>query len=508
MRRLSIRWRLTLWYGAILSLTLAGFSGAAYLRMRNHLLDLTDATLREELVELEQEIGRARELSHSPEELNIRFSGPDGYVFQVRKLKGETLFRSMNVEFAGLPEPDAGKIPSGGLIHESVALNGLGPARLVSRIVSDPSGPLLIQAAATMVPNARALRELSTVMLSIGPLALVSGLGCGYWLARKALAPVDRMTAAAAEITSTRLNRRLEEPVTDDELNCLARTFNAMIARLERSFEEVRRFTADAAHELRTPLATMRTETEVALRLPRCAERDTSMLENLLEEIDRLTRLVSHLLFLCREDSGVAGGDFQPVYLNDVVRDVGEHMQIMAREKGVILEVSFSEPSRVRGDTDRLRQLFFNLLDNAIKYTPSNGRVTVRVDALVDRSMSVSPIRGSGSRLSICPTSLSAFIAWTLREAWRLKEVAWVWPFASQLPKLMKVESRSRVLLAVEHASHWYCRCCARCQEPRRQQPAVNFRQRDRIVYRRSSLAEWPGSLGVTTFEPQATRQS
>jgi heavy metal sensor kinase len=233
-----------------------------------------------------------------------------------------------------------------------------------------------------MIPNARALQELVMILLSIGPLVLACGLGCGYWLARKALAPVDQMTATAAEITSTRLDRRLDEPVTDDELSCLARTFNAMIARLQRSFEEVRRFTADAAHELRTPLATMRTEAEVALRSPRSPERDARVLENLLEEIERLTRLVSHLLFLCREDTGVGVGDLQPMRLDDVVRDVGEHMQVMAREKGVTLVIDLPETCRVNGNTDRLRQLFFNLFDNAIKYTPTPGKVTVQVEAL------------------------------------------------------------------------------------------------------------------------------
>jgi two-component system, OmpR family, heavy metal sensor histidine kinase CusS len=98
---------------------------------------------------------------------------------------------------------------------------------------------------------------------------LACALGGGYWLARRALAPVDRMAATAAEITSTRLDCRLPEPAADDELSHLARIFNAMIERLQRSFEEVRRFTADAAHELRTPLAAMRTEAEVALRAPR-----------------------------------------------------------------------------------------------------------------------------------------------------------------------------------------------------------------------------------------------
>jgi heavy metal sensor kinase len=185
------------------------------------------------------------------------------------------------------------------------------------------------------------------------------------------------MATEAAEITATRLDRRLDEPVTVDELGSPARTFNAMIARLQRSFEEVRRFTADAAHELRTPLAAMRTEAEVALRSPRSSERDGHVLEDLLEEIERLTHLVSHLLFLSREDAGITADNFRPVQLDDAVREVGEHMQVAAREKGVKLVVDLPESCRVSRDADRLRQLLFNLLDNAIKYTQHAGTVSV-----------------------------------------------------------------------------------------------------------------------------------
>jgi two-component system, OmpR family, heavy metal sensor histidine kinase CusS len=154
-----------------------------------------------------------------------------------------------------------------------------------------------------------------------------------------------------------------------------------MIARLQRSFEEVRRFTADAAHELRTPLAAMRTEAEVALRSPRSPDRDAQVLENLLEEIERLTRLVSHLLFLCREDTGVNVGDLQRVRLDEIVSDVFEHMKVAAREKGLDLSIKRVDACEVSGEADRLRQLFFNLLDNAIKYTQSGGNVTVETQA-------------------------------------------------------------------------------------------------------------------------------
>jgi two-component system, OmpR family, heavy metal sensor histidine kinase CusS len=377
MRRLSIRWRLTLWYGAVLSTVLVGFSVAVYVLMHRHLLALTDSALREELDELGDEVERAKSLSGLPELLRIRFPGHEGYELQVGTVAGEPLFRSEGVRSGGLPSPDFPWISPGGPVYENVTLNRLGPVRLGSGMVPGPSGQLLIQVAVTLVPNANALQELVAVLLTIGPLALACALGGGYWLARRALAPVDRMAATAAEITSTRLDYRLADPAAGDELSHLARVFNAMIERLQRSFEEVRRFTADAAHELRTPLAAMRTEAEVALRSPRSPERDGRMLENLLEEIERLTRLVSHLLFLARADTGMSVGDIQPVRLGDVVREVGEHMQVAAREKEVKLVVALQDSCEMIGDADRLRQLFFNLLDNAIKYTPPGGTVIV-----------------------------------------------------------------------------------------------------------------------------------
>jgi two-component system, OmpR family, heavy metal sensor histidine kinase CusS len=381
VRSLSIRWRLTLWYGAVLSVILLGFCAAVYLLMERHLLSLTDATLREELDELGAEVTRARSLAELPAGLELRFPGQEGYELQVGTLTGELLFRSVGIGSKGLPRPVDLPLDLGAPAYESVNLNGYGPVRLSSRVLPAATGSVLIQAAVTLAPNIHAMRELVAVFLTIGPVALVSTLAGGFWLARKALSPVDRMAATAAEITATQLDRRLAEPEAKDELGYLAQTFNAMIARLQRSFDEVHRFTADAAHELRTPLAAMRTEAEVALRSPRSPERDARVLENLLEEIERLTRLVSHLLFLCREETGVGVGDLRPVRLDEIVIDVCEHMKVVAREKRLELLVEHADTCVVNGEADRLRQLFFNLLDNAIKYTQSGGKVTVETQA-------------------------------------------------------------------------------------------------------------------------------
>jgi heavy metal sensor kinase len=151
-----------------------------------------------------------------------------------------------------------------------------------------------------------------------------------------------------------------------------------MIARLERSFEEIRRFTADAAHELRTPIAVLRNEAEVALRLPREPEQYRAILEDQLEELERLSRLAERLLFLCRGDAGLVPRACQPVDLREVVEDVAEHMRVVAEENGVTLQAEGVAPCSIPGDEDQLRRLLFNLLDNAIKFTPASG--TVRIE--------------------------------------------------------------------------------------------------------------------------------
>jgi heavy metal sensor kinase len=236
---------------------------------------------------------------------------------------------------------------------------------------------VVVQAATSLASIDQELAALLTVLLFSGPLALVCALVGGYLLARKALAPVDRMVQTAEEITATRLDRRIDVTKTDDELGRLARTLNGMIARLERSFDEVRRFTADAAHELRTPIAVLRNEAEVTLRMPREPDHYRRVLEDQLEELERLSRLAERLLFLCREDAGLVPMSRELVQLDAVVTDVVEHMRVVAEEGAVRLEADRIAPCRVKGDEDQLRRLLFNLLDNAIKFTPPEGKVAI-----------------------------------------------------------------------------------------------------------------------------------
>ena len=223
------------------------------------------------------------------------------------------------------------------------------------------------------------MRELLAALLLFGSLAILGAVAGGYLLARRALAPIDQMTLAAREISASRLNRRLDAPNESDELGRLASTFNQMFARLEQSFADMQHFTADAAHELRTPLTILRSEAEVALRAPRSAEDYRRSLESLLEEAERLTHLADQLLYLCREDAGIAKAEFAEIELDHLAGDVVGHMRAVAESKGVALQVGELSPCRMLGDSQRLRRLLFNLLDNAVKFTPQGGTVTIQL---------------------------------------------------------------------------------------------------------------------------------
>jgi two-component system, OmpR family, heavy metal sensor histidine kinase CusS len=383
MKRLNIRLRLTLWYGAVLATVLAVFGAAIYLMMRHVLRTQMDAALAQELNEVVEEAEEANNEARLQQRLAQRFLRHDGYEFQVSRVDGGVIFRSERLNAEALPIPpiptsfkrlDFERVPLG---SHSTMLDHLGRWRVATELVPGPGGTLVIQAAASLAPDNRGLQELLLVLLSTGPLALAAALGGGYLLARKALSPVDRMNVATSEITADRLDRRIEVLNHDDELGRLARTLNGMIARLERSFDEIRRFTADAAHELRTPLAVLRSEAEVALRSPREPEHYRRVIEDMLEEVERLSRLAEQLLFLCREDAGLAARVRAPVRLDELVGEVTEHMRVVADVKAIQLEAAPLPRSEIAGDEDQLRRLFSNILDNAVKFTPSGGTISV-----------------------------------------------------------------------------------------------------------------------------------
>jgi len=263
--------------------------------------------------------------------------------------------------------------------------------RVISRHGRISSQPVVIQVGRSQTPMTQQLRQLALILVLGLPLGIaIAGFG-GYSLARLALAPVNRMAERARLITAERLSDRLPVVHPEDELGRLATVFNETLGRLEASFEQMRRFTADVSHELRTPLTAIRSVGEVGLREPRDAPNYRAIIGSMLEEADRLSGLVDRLLTLSRAESGHAKLTIDAVDLKELAEDVVNYLGVLAEEKGQSLTVA--AVGRPRGSADRqvLRQSLINLVDNAIKYTPSGGRIQIDVaDTASGPSLAVS----------------------------------------------------------------------------------------------------------------------
>lgn len=378
MRGISVRWRMTIWYGGVLATMLLVFGVAIYFVMRQHLLDRIDTGLREELSDVLSEVTRANDRDEMLVWLDRRFARHEGFDFQITGADGERVFANLRMNERRLPIPQsatAGDAPTFSSIFESSESR----YRIVTQQVDGPGAPLIVQVARSLQDFDHETSQLLATLLVAGPLTLLCAIGGGYFLARRALSPVDRMAAAATEIDARRLGRRLAVVNSDDEIGHLASTLNHMLDRLENSFQEMHRFTADASHELRTPISVIRSEAELALGKPLTESERQDLLGSILEECERLSWVTDQLLTLCREDAGITSMTREQVDLVQLVSGVVETMRPLAEGKNQKLTARTDGPAILEGDPVRLRHVVYNLLDNAIKYTPSGGEVSTTV---------------------------------------------------------------------------------------------------------------------------------
>lgn len=227
-------------------------------------------------------------------------------------------------------------------------------------------------------PQRELLEQIRLAFAWLIPLGvLLAGIG-GYFVARKSLAPVANMGAQVERISAANLHERLEVRNATDELGRLARTFNDLLDRLDQSFERQRRFISDASHELRTPISILRGEAEVALsQLSRPPEEYRESLAVLHEEAQRLSNIVEDLFTLTRADAGEYRLTRTDFYLDELAADCVRATRALAQAKNITLSVVAAHEMPVRADEDLLRRMILNLLDNAIKYTPEGGNVSV-----------------------------------------------------------------------------------------------------------------------------------
>ncbi len=420
----TIRSRLTTAYSLALVGTLVAFGMALWVLRRANTRREIERDLTTVAAQALSEIVRARERGDSlteggpfgpvaTRELQTRMEGVPGYVWLLTP-NGRLLYSSWAVrqlspdERAALQRrarellPDSSRpadrpgLLGGGSIRVTLPPDTVGastggagsqdangvPIDLYLLARSDPALPPEIAGVIVGMsarPTIIAPREVIAAVLLVAPLILLLSVGAAYLIAGPAIRMnLDRVINEVEAITDGRsLHRRLPVDATADELTRLTATLNAMMGRLETSFGALRRFTADASHELKTPLAVLRANVERAMSAPAGSTEQMVALEEAIQEVARMAGLVDSLLTLARADEGRFDLHRERIDVEPLVRDIFETAVILGEEAGIAVEMPIVEPCVIMGDTPRLRQLFLNLVTNAIKYTPRGGNVTI-----------------------------------------------------------------------------------------------------------------------------------
>jgi heavy metal sensor kinase len=381
----SVRVRLTLWYVGVMLLVLGVYAGAVYTVVHDNSSQRLDDHLKENFDWAYDMLAQRPDGSIAPYDETGEGDSP---WLQVYSPDGQLLYKT--------PEARRNPVPASDRLARNpderiVTVPNEKPPFVTYRVMSGGarigSRPVVVQVAASETSIIQDQHQLLYILLLGLPAAVaLAGIG-GYGLARRALAPVDRMAERARSINAEQLNARLPVDNPDDELGRLATVFNHTFARLESSFQRMRHFTADASHELRTPLTAMRSVGEVGLRGRRDETAYREIIGSMLEEVDRLALLVDRLLMLSRADTGEAKLSLDVVDLPALAQEVAEQLGVLAEEKDQSIQLNFSDVGRWMGDRVVLRQALLNLVDNAIKYSPNGGRIEIRVAELDDRTI-------------------------------------------------------------------------------------------------------------------------
>lgn len=381
MKRLSIGMRLTLWYLAIFLLAEFVFGAGMWLILRKNLNDIADAALEGQAADLERFLKARSGVPASQlqaeisEDYNIERS--EDYL-QISDASGQFIYRSRFLDEHPLPELSIIQLQEPR--YEIRKLGNL-PFRILSQKMELDGRIFIVQIGSNLDEEVETLDAFRKYLLMFAPILLLAASAVGYWLSRKALSPVDTLARTARTISGHNLSSRLEPLHTGDELQRLSDTLNEMLARIEAAFRRVTEFTANASHELRTPIALIHTEAELALRRSREESDYREALMHILLQADRTARLIEELLALARADSGAEALDMHPVDLRPTLRESALKWNQMASLRDLQFEERVgTQPLTVMGDESALRRAIDILLDNAFKYTPLPGKVTLSAE--------------------------------------------------------------------------------------------------------------------------------
>jgi len=372
----SVRTRLTLWYAGVLALSLIAFAFLVYYAAASIFYERQDESLRSTAQTVAsayaEELEEAHSVSKAGQIVLAELVFPNRYV-QVTDTSGTPIASSKNISLSlpssALEEARRNSVSLVTVNDFRIAVVPLGREReLGYAAVAEPLSVIEI-----------GLKRLRQDFFAGVPIVLLFASVGGYFLARKSLRPIESMNRQTQRISAERLSSRLDVSNPRDELGSLALTINDLLCRLENSFKLQQQFIADASHELRTPLAVLRGETEVALTKSRTVDEYQQSLSLIAEEAQRLSHVVENLFILARQPIDAPAPIFkEPVSLNDAVSDCARAARVLASQKGVRLVTEIGTNSIViNGDDELIKRMILNLLDNAVKYTPENGEISV-----------------------------------------------------------------------------------------------------------------------------------
>lgn len=373
----NIRTRLTLWFALTLAVILILYAGISvslvYVNLKNNLDN-----------RLQQDYEIVEEMIRIMPDGSIKIDSEDDPYFHERWFQLWSTDLNLlyeNRPFTGksLPRVSAAeKIEDGFHFHSLKLANGV-KIRVLSGEINIDGKWMFIRLVRSEEGLWEELNDFLRLMLFALPAALlIAGFG-GYYLTKKFLSPIDKMVVKAKKIGEENLTERLPVVNPDDELGNLALVFNGMLERIQKSFERLKQFTSDAAHELRTPLTAIRSTGEVGLQDYKDVKHYREIIGSMLEENRRLTHLVDNLLFLSRSDTKKFNLEIKSIELKSFVIETVEFIHALAEEKNQTISVESSGELKVKADGILLKQALLNLLDNAIKYSPENSEIQVRI---------------------------------------------------------------------------------------------------------------------------------
>jgi heavy metal sensor kinase len=389
MKRLSIGSRLTLWYLAIFAAAQFLFGMGMWFVLRQHLYGMADRTLTAQVDDLANLLKAQKQKNRNVPKLREEVSEAymlehSGDFLQIYESEGNWIFRAPILEknhLAPVP-PSAIK----GRSFQNVQLANQ-PYRFITQRIDMYGYSFAVQTGIPIDQLVATLSLFERYLFVLAPILLLAAAWGGYWLSRKALLPVDAITSTARDISGGNLSLRLKTLTTGDELQRLSDTLNEMLERIENAFRRVTQFTADASHELRTPISLIRTEAEIALRGSAGEEEYREALRHILLESERTSSLIEELLSLARADSGRENLSLVPLDLNAVISETANQWRHLIESRDLRFNQSFlNRELPVLADRGSLQRLLAILFDNAVKYTPPHGAIGLRVGSGSDKA--------------------------------------------------------------------------------------------------------------------------